>query len=79
MSIVVVGTGYVGLVTGACLTDVGHEVVLRGYVDPDDRATVRGRDRRFTRTGLAGLVRNRPRIRACFPLPTSPPHAYRGV
>lgn len=27
MKIVVVGTGYVGLVTGACLSDVGHEVI----------------------------------------------------
>jgi UDPglucose 6-dehydrogenase len=27
MKIVVVGTGYVGLVTGACLSDVGVEVV----------------------------------------------------
>ena len=27
MKIVVVGTGYVGLVTGACLSEVGIEVV----------------------------------------------------
>lgn len=27
MKILVVGTGYVGLVTGACLSDVGIEVV----------------------------------------------------
>jgi len=27
MKIVVVGTGYVGLVTGACLSDVGLEVI----------------------------------------------------
>ena len=33
MKIVVVGTGYVGLVTGACLADVGHEVVC---VDRDE-------------------------------------------
>ena len=27
MNIVMVGTGYVGLVTGACLADIGHRVV----------------------------------------------------
>ena len=34
MQIVVVGTGYVGLVTGACLAEVGHEVTC---VDVDER------------------------------------------
>lgn len=33
MRIAVVGSGYVGLVTGACFADLGHEVVL---VDNDD-------------------------------------------
>ena len=28
-NICVVGTGYVGLVTGACFADLGHEVVIR--------------------------------------------------
>ena len=27
MKIAVIGTGYVGLVTGACLSDVGHSVI----------------------------------------------------
>ena len=27
MKISVIGTGYVGLVTGACLAGIGHEVV----------------------------------------------------
>jgi UDPglucose 6-dehydrogenase len=34
MRIVVVGSGYVGLVTGACFADLGHSVVL---VDNDER------------------------------------------
>ena len=32
MQIAIVGTGYVGLVTGACLADFGHHVVC---VDTD--------------------------------------------
>src|SRR5271170_6285880 len=34
MRIAVVGSGYVGLVAGACFADLGHEVIL---VDNDDR------------------------------------------
>lgn len=34
MKIIVVGTGYVGLVTGACLADIGVEVVC---VDIDEQ------------------------------------------
>src|SRR5947209_18526984 len=31
--IAVFGAGYVGLVTGACFADLGHEVVLRDIVE----------------------------------------------
>ena len=34
MRIAVVGSGYVGLVTGTCFADLGHEVVL---VDNDEK------------------------------------------
>ena len=34
MRIAIIGTGYVGLVTGSCLTEVGHHVVS---IDNDER------------------------------------------
>ncbi len=34
MNIVVAGTGYVGLVTGACLSEIGHNVLC---VDIDEK------------------------------------------
>ena len=34
MRIAVVGSGYVGLVAGACFADLGHDVIL---VDNDER------------------------------------------
>ncbi len=41
MRIAVVGSGYVGLVTGACFADLGHEVVL---VDNDEKRIAALRD-----------------------------------
>jgi UDPglucose 6-dehydrogenase len=41
MRIAVVGSGYVGLVTGACFADLGHEVVL---VDNDEKKLTELRD-----------------------------------
>ena len=38
MKVTIIGTGYVGLVTGACLADVGHEVLC---VDLDQRKVER--------------------------------------
>ena len=34
MRIAVVGSGYVGLVAGACFADLGHDVI---FVDNDER------------------------------------------
>ena len=57
MSIVVVGTGYVGLVTGACLSEVGHTVAC---VDVDEQRIERLSHGHvpFHEPGLADLVRN---------------------
>ena len=43
MRIAVVGSGYVGLVTGVCFADLGHEVVL---VDNDEKKLAALRDGR---------------------------------
>ncbi|MEZ5064382.1 MAG: UDP-glucose/GDP-mannose dehydrogenase family protein [bacterium] len=64
VNITVVGTGYVGLVTGACLADFGHRVVC---VDNDPRKLkiLEGGDIPFYEPGLKELVemnRNRDRL-----------------
>ena len=66
INITVVGTGYVGLVTGACLADFGHRVVC---VDNDPRKleTLEGGDIPFYEPGLKELVEmNRTRERLSF-------------
>lgn len=66
MEICIVGTGYVGLVTGACLAQIGHRVVC---VD-DDRekiATLNQGQMPIFEPGLDGLVtRNRREGRLSF-------------
>ncbi len=60
MRIVMVGTGYVGLVSGACLADFGHQVVC---IDSDTaklRALQKG-DIPIYEPGLPDLVRNNVR------------------
>jgi UDPglucose 6-dehydrogenase len=41
--VLVVGTGYVGLVTGACLADHGHDVVCLDVSEPRIAALRQGR------------------------------------
>src|SRR5688572_26596390 len=55
MRVSIVGTGYVGLVTGACLAEAGHEVVC---VDSSaDRVSlVNARQAPFYEPGLADLL-----------------------
>lgn len=56
MRISVFGSGYVGLVSGACLADVGHEVLCMD-VDPERIATLRAGEVPIHEPGLDGLIR----------------------
>lgn len=51
----IVGTGYVGLVTGACFADRGHEVVCID-VDPAKVDAINARRAPFFEKGLGGLL-----------------------
>ena len=74
MKIAVVGTGYVGLVVGACLAETGNDVIC---VDKDDAKVADAAARaecRFTSPGLTELVqRNKGEGRLTFTtqLPTA--------
>lgn len=66
MKITVFGTGYVGLVTGACLADTGHEVLCVD-VDPVKVDALERGDIPIYEPGLAALVaRNREEGRLRF-------------
>ena len=66
MKITVFGTGYVGLVTGACLADTGHEVLCVD-VDPAKVDALERGDIPIYEPGLAALVaRNREEGRLRF-------------
>ena len=56
MKITVVGTGYVGLVTGACLADVGNDVLCLD-LDEHKLAVLQKGDIPFHEPGLADIVR----------------------
>jgi UDPglucose 6-dehydrogenase len=57
------GAGYVGLVTGACFADLGHEVVIRDIL-PERIARLRAGEVPIYEPGLDGVLeRNRDRIR----------------
>src|SRR5205823_13936448 len=57
------GAGYVGLVTGTCFAELGHEVVLRDVV-PERIEELRGGSIPIYEPGLEDLVeRNRERMR----------------
>jgi UDPglucose 6-dehydrogenase len=63
MRVAVFGAGYVGLVTGACLADLGHEVTVRDVVESKVDALRRG-DVPIHEPGLDELLeRNAERLR----------------
>jgi UDPglucose 6-dehydrogenase len=63
MRVAVFGAGYVGLVTGACLAELGHEVAVRDVVDSKIDALRRG-EVPIHEPGLDELmVRNAERLR----------------
>jgi UDPglucose 6-dehydrogenase/GDP-mannose 6-dehydrogenase len=57
MKLTIVGTGYVGLVTGACLAEVGHQVVCVDVSDERVEMITRG-VAPFYELGLSKLVQN---------------------
>jgi UDPglucose 6-dehydrogenase len=60
--IAVFGAGYVGLVTGACFAELGHEVVVRDVI-PERIERLRAGDVPIYEPGLAELLeRNRERL-----------------
>ena len=62
MKIAVFGAGYVGLVTGACFADLGHDVVVRDIVDQRIDALRRG-EVPIHEEGLGELIdRNHERL-----------------
>ena len=50
MRVAVFGAGYVGLVTGACFAELGHDVVVRDVVDAKIDALRSGATCRSTRS-----------------------------
>ncbi|MCY4572132.1 MAG: UDP-glucose/GDP-mannose dehydrogenase family protein [Gemmatimonadetes bacterium] len=56
MRIAVVGTGYVGLTTGACLAETGNDVICADIIEEKVEALERG-EIPFYEPGLAALVR----------------------
>ena len=55
MRVVMVGTGYVGLVSGVCFADFGHEVICVDK-DPDKIKTLNGGGVPIYEPGLEELV-----------------------
>ncbi|MEU3606274.1 UDP-glucose/GDP-mannose dehydrogenase family protein [Streptomyces sp. NPDC035033] len=61
--VAVFGAGYIGLVTGACLAELGHEVVVRD-IDPEKVRVLQGGEVPIYEPGLGDVIaRNKERLR----------------
>ncbi|GAA4560953.1 UDP-glucose/GDP-mannose dehydrogenase family protein [Planotetraspora kaengkrachanensis] len=62
LRIAVFGAGYIGLVTGACLAELGHRVVVRD-IDPEKVRLLRSGDVPIYEPGLGDMIaRNKERL-----------------
>ena len=61
MRIAVFGAGYVGLVTGACFAELGHDVVVRDVLE-DRIATLQDAGMPIFETGQIGRASCRERV-----------------
>jgi len=57
MNVSIIGTGYVGLVTGACLAEKGHHVTCVD-IDPERVAALNRAESPIFEAGLDELLRN---------------------
>ncbi|MFE5711447.1 UDP-glucose/GDP-mannose dehydrogenase family protein, partial [Streptomyces sp. NPDC056501] len=61
--VAVFGAGYIGLVTGACLAELGHRVVVRD-IDPEKVRVLQAGDVPIYEPGLGDMMaRNKDRLR----------------
>ncbi len=70
MRIAVIGTGYVGLVTGSCLADLGHQVMCVD-IDPKKVAALRKGKAPFFEPGLEEIIRRNANKRLTFTTQTA--------
>ena len=79
MRITMIGSGYVGLVSGACFSDFGHDVIcVDKDAAQDRRAASRARCRSSSRASTQ-LVATQRRARAGCPSPPISPSAVAGA